>query len=79
MNVSGSELWVEIRIKGQIDKNWSAWFKDMTINHSEDGNTLLSGIILDQAALYGLLSRLSSLGLSLISVSSQQRGRGGTA
>lgn len=60
---------IEVRVKGQIDRDWSAWLGDMTIVHSEDGSTLLSGVIDDQAALSGLLSRISSLGLRIISVS----------
>ena len=62
-------LKIEVRVKGQIDRDWSAWLGDMTIVHSKDGSTFLSGVIDDQAALFGLLSRLSSLGFQLISVS----------
>ena len=70
-------LKIEVRVKGHIDRDWSAWLGDMTINHSRDGSTLLSGVINDQAALLGLLSRLSSLGLQLISVSYGDITRGG--
>jgi hypothetical protein len=63
-------LKVEIHVKGQIDRDWSDWLEDLTINHTDDGNTLLSGPVRDQAALYGLLWQLSNLGLQLISVSS---------
>ena len=61
---------VKIRIRGHIDRNWSDWLGDLSINHAGNGNTFLTGTISDQAALYGLLSQLSSLGLQLISVSS---------
>ena len=61
-------LKIEVRVKGQIDRDWSDWLGDMTIIHSKDGSTLLSSVIDDQAALFGLLSRLSSLGLQIISV-----------
>ena len=70
-------LKIEVRVKGQIDKDWSAWLGDMTINHSQDGSTLLSGAISDQGTLFGLLSRLSSLGLQIISVSYGDTTRGG--
>lgn len=71
-------LRVDVRIKGQIDKDWSDWLGDLIINYTDDGNTLLTGLLCDQSTLYGLLSQLSSLGLSLISVSSEgvnQRGK----
>jgi hypothetical protein len=72
---------VEIRIKGQIDRDWSGWLGGLKITHTADGSTVLSGPVRDQAALYGLLSQLSNLGLQLISVSSESvvntRGRQG--
>jgi hypothetical protein len=58
---------VEITIKGRIDPNWSEWFEDLTITHVDD-ETVLTGAVADQAALYGLLARLRDLGLSLVSV-----------
>lgn len=59
---------VEIRIKGRIDQQWSEWFEDLTITHTEQGETLLTGEVADQAALYGLLAKLRDLGLALLSV-----------
>jgi hypothetical protein len=59
---------VEIRIKGQIDERWSDWFEGLTITHSDQGETLLTGEVADQAALYGLLAKLRDLGLPLVSV-----------
>ena len=62
---------IEIRIKGQIDRDWSDWMVGrLTITHTEQGETVLSGSVRDQAALYGLLSRLGDLGLQLNSVTS---------
>ncbi len=61
---------VKIRVKGQLDKNWSNWMGAMTITHTKQGETILSGNVSDQAALYGLLFRLSDLGLHLVSVAS---------
>ena len=60
---------VEIRIKGQINRNWSNWLGGLKIAHTSDGNTILSGPLRDQAALYGVLSQLSKLGLPLNYVS----------
>ena len=56
---------VEIRVQGQIDEQWSAWFDDMKIIHLDPDETLLTGIVRDQAALYGLVSKLRDLGLLL--------------
>ncbi|OGO73334.1 MAG: hypothetical protein A2Z49_07980 [Chloroflexi bacterium RBG_19FT_COMBO_56_12] len=63
---------IEIRIKGQINKQWSDWFGGLTINHSDPDETILSGLVPDQAALYGIISRLRDLGLELSLVSSQK-------
>ena len=57
-----------IRIQGQLDSQWSDWFDEMTITLEDDGNTLISGPIIDQAALHGLLKKIRDLGLTLISV-----------
>jgi len=62
-------LEVEIRIKGQIDRNWSDWLGGLKITHNADGSTVLSGPLRDQGALYGVLSQLSKLGLPLNYVS----------
>jgi len=59
---------VEIRVKGRIDEHWSDWFDDLTITHTDQDETILSGTVVDQAALYGLLARLRDLGLPLLSV-----------
>ncbi len=57
-----------IRIQGQLDSQWADWFGEMAITLEEDGNTLLSGTVIDQAALHGLLKKIRDLGLTLISV-----------
>jgi len=59
---------VEIRIQGRIDEHWSDWFDDLTIDHTGEDETILSGDVADQAALYGLLAKLRDLGLHLLSV-----------
>ncbi len=65
-------LQVEIQIKGHINKQWSEWFDGITINHSGSDNTILSGRVPDQAALYGIIARLRDLGMQLSSVSSEE-------
>ncbi len=59
---------VEIRVKGRLDPHWSDWFAGLSLAHSAQDETVLTGIVPDQAALYGLLARLRDLGLSLVSV-----------
>jgi hypothetical protein len=59
---------VEIRVKGQIDERWSEWLEGLTIIHTSEGETVLTGSVLDQSALYGLIARLRDLGLALLSV-----------
>ncbi len=58
----------EIRLQGHLDPSWSDWFDGMTIIHQDNGDTLLAGTLTDQAALHGLLNRVSDLGILLISV-----------
>jgi hypothetical protein len=68
---------IQIRIRGQIDEHWSPWFEDLEISHNrEHDETLLCGEILDQAALYGILSSLRDLGLALLSVDADLNGLG---
>lgn len=59
---------VEIRVKGRIGERWSEWFDGLTITHSDQDETVLTGPIVDQAALYGLVAKLRDLGLPLLSV-----------
>jgi len=65
----------EIRIKGHLDDRWSDWFGGLTITLEEDGDTLLTGPVIDQAALHGLLKRVRDLGLPLVSVSPLEPGQ----
>ena len=58
-----------IRIKGHLGHEWTDWFEGLTITLEEDGDTLLTGPVVDQAALHGLLRRVRDLGLPLVSVS----------
>jgi hypothetical protein len=58
----------EIVVKGQLDTDWSRWFEGLAITHNDKGETILSGPIRDQAALYGILVKMRDLVLFLISV-----------
>ena len=58
----------EIRLKGHLEARWVKWFDGMTIMLEEDGDTLLTGPVADQAALHGLLKKVRDLGLPLLSV-----------
>jgi hypothetical protein len=58
----------QIKIKGHLDEALAGWFDGMTVSNLEEGDALLSGSLPDQAALQGLLKRISNLGLTLISV-----------
>lgn len=60
---------VEIRVAGQIDKDWTEWFEGFSISHPIENETLLSGEVADQAAIYGIIAKLRDLGLNLIFVS----------
>jgi hypothetical protein len=57
-----------IRVRGHLDARWSAWFGGLAVTHEPDGDTTLAGLLPDQAALYGLLSRLRDLNLTLLAV-----------
>jgi hypothetical protein len=69
--------WYRIQVKEQLDSHWAAWFDGMTISHTADGTTLLEGPVVDQAALYGLISKVRDLGLTLIAVQPVQASQGG--
>ena len=64
----------QIRIKGHLDSRWSEWFGGLTITLEDNGDTLLSGPVVDQAALHGLLRKVRDLGMQLISVTSTEPG-----
>jgi hypothetical protein len=58
----------EIRVGGHLASRWGAWFDGMTLTRHDDGTTVLSGTVTDQAALHGLLRKLNDLGVPLVSV-----------
>ncbi|UCG26327.1 MAG: hypothetical protein JSW55_10210 [Chloroflexota bacterium] len=61
-------LQVEIRVKGHLDQSWSEWLDGLVFRYAEGDETVMSGPIADQAALYGLVSKLRDIGLSLQSI-----------
>ena len=64
----------EIRLKGHLGSQWTDWFDGLTITLEEDGDTLLTGPVIDQAALHGLLKKVRDLGMPLVSVSPVEPG-----
>jgi hypothetical protein len=66
----------EIRLKGHLDDRWAEWFEGLAITLEESGDTLITGPVIDQAALHGLLKKVRDLGLPLVSVSTLEYGQG---
>lgn len=66
--VSGRPTVYQIRIEGHLNRHWTDCFDGLTITLEEDGETLITGPVVDQAALYGLLRKVRDLGLPLLSV-----------
>jgi hypothetical protein len=58
----------QFKIKGHLSQQWMNWFEGLTISLEEDGNTLLSGPVIDQPALHGILKKIRDLGMPLLSV-----------
>ena len=58
----------EIRVRGHLGPRWMAWFDGLDLSNEDDGTTVISGPIVDQAALHGVLQRVRDLGLPLVSV-----------
>jgi hypothetical protein len=58
----------EIRLKGHLDDRWVSWFGDLNLTREDNGETLLSGQVVDQAALHALLRKVRDLGMPLLSV-----------
>lgn len=58
----------EIRVEGHLAERWSDWFEGLAIRQDPDGETVLAGLLIDQSALFGVLTRIHDLNLVLVSV-----------
>jgi len=67
----------QIRVKGHLGQEWSAWFDGLTITNIEQGEAILSGVIVDQAALFGVLLKIRDLGLPLLAINHIEPRRAG--
>ena len=72
---AGQPLVYQIRIAGHLGQEWTDWFEGLAIMLEDDGNTLLTGPVVDQAALYGLLKKVRDLGMPLFSVNRIEPGQ----
>lgn len=70
----GHPLVYQIRLKGHLGSQWTDWFDGLSIALEEDGDTLLTGPVIDQAALHGLLKKVRDLGMTLVSVTPVEPG-----
>jgi hypothetical protein len=67
-NYPGQPMVYQIRIKGHLGREWADWFEGLTLSALDNGETLLTGPVVDQAALYGVLRKVRDVGMSLLSV-----------
>jgi hypothetical protein len=70
----GQPMLYQIRITGHLGPQWTNWFEGLTITLEEDGDTLLTGPVIDQAELHGLIKKVRDLGMPLVSVSPVELG-----
>ena len=64
----GQSMIYQIRLKGHLGRHWTDWFDGLTITLEDNGETLLTGPVVDQAALHGLLKKVRDVGMPLLSV-----------
>jgi hypothetical protein len=72
---SGQPMVYQIRIKGHVGRQWTNWFGDLTIQLQDNGETLLTGPVVDQAALHGVLKKVRDVGMPLLSVNRVKPGQ----
>ena len=65
---TGKPAIYEIRVEGHLNERWSEWFAGMTLTHTDTGDTLLCGPVVDQAELHGLLGKIRDLNLTLVAI-----------
>ncbi len=71
----GQPLVYQIRIQGHLGRQWTDWFGGLTITLEDNGETLLTGLVVDQAALHGVLRKVRDVGMPLLSVSRVEPGQ----
>jgi hypothetical protein len=71
---AGQQTVYEIRLKGHVDDRWKDWFGGLAITRQRNGDTLLTGPVVDQAALHGLLRKVRDLGMPLLSLTPRDHG-----
>jgi hypothetical protein len=71
----GQPMVHQIRIKGHLGSEWTEWFEGLAITLEDNGDTLLTGPVIDQAALHGLLKKVRDLGMPLVSVNRVEPGQ----
>jgi len=71
----GQPMVYQIRIKGHLGHQWTDWFGGLTITLEDSGDTLLTGPVVDQAALFGLLKKVRDLGMPFLSVNRVEPGQ----
>jgi hypothetical protein len=74
---SGHPMVYQIRIEGHLDDQWADWFSGLSVTQEENGDALLTGPIVDQAALFGLLKKVRDLGMPLVSLNRLEPGKPG--
>ncbi|MCB9120776.1 MAG: hypothetical protein H6640_13685 [Caldilineaceae bacterium] len=74
MGMMNEHTHYRIKIKGQLDSRWQDWFDGLTITPTDDDNIILSGDIVDQAALHGIFAKIRNLGLTIVSINPQAKG-----
>ena len=70
----GQQTFYEIRVGGHLEDRWSEWFEGLRLTHETNGETVLSGPIVDEAALHGVLAKVRDLGLPLLAVNRVEPG-----
>jgi hypothetical protein len=73
------EMVYQIRIKGHLSREWADWFEGLTITLDDNGDTLLTGPVVDQAALHGLLRKVRDVAMPLVSVMRVKPGQAGAS
>jgi len=71
----GQPMVYQIRLKGHLGSQWTDWFGGLTVTLEDNGVTLLTGPVIDQAALHGLLKKVRDLGMPLLSVNRVEAGQ----